>query len=84
MRRPVAYVAVIVVVLLALGSPFLPVTWGGTDARALPATAAPRVVSQALARDFPANADHPDRGRWSVRRARVAGSRPGGPPWPPT
>ncbi|HUZ35623.1 MAG TPA: MMPL family transporter [Streptosporangiaceae bacterium] len=56
MRRPVAYVAVIVVVLLALGAPFRHITWGGTDARALPATAAPRVVSQTLARDFPANA----------------------------
>jgi trehalose monomycolate/heme transporter len=59
MRRPVAYVAVIVVVLLALGSPFRSITWGGTDARALPATAAPRLVSQALARDFPVNATTP-------------------------
>jgi RND superfamily putative drug exporter len=59
MRRPVAYVAVIVVVLLALGSPFRSITWGGTDARALPAAAEPRVVSQALASDFPANATTP-------------------------
>jgi trehalose monomycolate/heme transporter len=59
MRRPVAYVAVIVVVLLALGSPFRSITWGGTDARALPATAAPRVVAQALASDFPANSTTP-------------------------
>jgi uncharacterized membrane protein YdfJ with MMPL/SSD domain len=59
MRRPVAYVAVIVVLLLALGSPFRSITWGGTDARALPAAAAPRVVSEALARDFPANATAP-------------------------
>ncbi len=59
MRRPVAYVAVIFVVLLALGAPFRHITWGGTDARVLPATAAPRVVSQALARDFPANATSP-------------------------
>jgi trehalose monomycolate/heme transporter len=59
MRRPVAYVAVIVVLLLALGSPFRSTTWGGTDARALPAGAAPRVVAQALARDFPANATTP-------------------------
>src|SRR6266516_425333 len=43
MRRPVAYVAVIVVVLLALGAPFRSITWGGTDARALPANAAQRV-----------------------------------------
>src|SRR5215468_4909210 len=59
MRRPVAYVAVIVVLLLALGSPFRSITWGGTDARALPANAAPRVVADALARDFPANATAP-------------------------
>ena len=59
MRRPVAYVAVIVVVLLALGSPFRSITWGGTDARALPAAAGPRVVQEALARDFPANATTP-------------------------
>ena len=59
MRLPVAYVAVIVVVLLALGSPFRSITWGGTDARALPATAAPRVVAQALASDFPANSTTP-------------------------
>jgi trehalose monomycolate/heme transporter len=59
MRRPVAYVAVIIVVLLALGSPFRSITWGGTDARALPSGAAPRVVAEALARDFPANATTP-------------------------
>jgi RND superfamily putative drug exporter len=59
MRRPVAYVAVTVVLLLALGSPFRSITWGGTDARALPANAAPRVVSEALASDFPANATTP-------------------------
>ena len=59
MRRPVAYVAVIVVVLLALGSPFRSITWGGTDARALPAAAGPAVVQEALARDFPANATTP-------------------------
>jgi trehalose monomycolate/heme transporter len=59
MRRPVAYVAVIVVVLLALGSPFRSITWGGTDARALPASSAPRVVQEVLARDFPASATTP-------------------------
>jgi trehalose monomycolate/heme transporter len=59
MRRPVAFVVIIVVVLLALGSPFLKVTWGGTDARALPAATAPRVVSAALARDFPGNVTAP-------------------------
>jgi uncharacterized membrane protein YdfJ with MMPL/SSD domain len=59
MRRPVAYVVVIVVVLLALGSPFLRVTWGGTDATVLPASAVPRVVTEALNRDFPGNPTAP-------------------------
>ena len=55
MRRPAIYASVIVVVLLALGTPFLRVVWGGTDARVLPAAAQPRVVAQALSRDFPGN-----------------------------
>jgi trehalose monomycolate/heme transporter len=59
MRRPVAYAVPIVVVLLALGSPFLKVTWGGTDATVLPASAAPRVVTEALNRDFPDNPTAP-------------------------
>jgi RND superfamily putative drug exporter len=59
MRRPLAYIAVIVVALLALGSPFRSITWGGTDARALPSGSAPRVVAEALARDFPVNATTP-------------------------
>jgi RND superfamily putative drug exporter len=59
MRRPVAYVVVIVIALLALGSPFRHITWGGTDARALPASAAPHIVQDALTRDFPANSTTP-------------------------
>ena len=59
MRRPVAYVVVIVIALLALGAPFRSITWGGTDARALPSGSAPRVVTEALARDFPVNATTP-------------------------
>ncbi len=59
MRRPVAYITVIVIVLLALGSPFLHVNWGGTDATALPSAAAPRVVTEALNRDFPGNPTSP-------------------------
>jgi len=59
MRRPFAYLAVIIVLLLTLGAPFLRVAWGGTDARVLPATAAPRVVTEALNRDFPGNATSP-------------------------
>jgi RND superfamily putative drug exporter len=59
MRRPVAFVVATVVVLLTLGAPFRGITWGGTDARALPASSAPRVVADALARDFPPNATTP-------------------------
>src|SRR5499427_9029534 len=59
MRRPVAYVVVIIVVLLALGSPFRSITWGGVDARALPASSEPRAVAEALASDFPVNATTP-------------------------
>jgi uncharacterized membrane protein YdfJ with MMPL/SSD domain len=59
MRRPVAYVVVILLVLLALASPFRSITWGGTDARALPAGAPARVVAEALARDFPGNPSSP-------------------------
>jgi trehalose monomycolate/heme transporter len=59
MRRPVLFVTAIVVALLALASPFRSITWGGTDARALPPGAAPRLVAQALAHDFPANATAP-------------------------
>jgi len=59
MRRPVLYVVVIVVALLALGSPFRSITWGGVDARALPASAEPRAVAEALASDFPVNATTP-------------------------
>ena len=53
MRRPVAYVAVIIPLLLVLGSPFLRVEFGGVDHRALPAGTESRVVSETLLRDFP-------------------------------
>jgi len=59
MRRPVLYALPIVVLLLALGSPFLRVTWGGTDATVLPASAGPRLVTEALNRDFPGNPTAP-------------------------
>jgi uncharacterized membrane protein YdfJ with MMPL/SSD domain len=59
MRRPVVYVAVIVIGLLALAAPFRSITWGGTDARALPAGAPARVVAEALNRDFPGNPASP-------------------------
>jgi RND superfamily putative drug exporter len=56
MRRPVAYLVVIVVALLALGLPFRNVTFGGIDARALPADTQSRQVSETLDRDFTRNA----------------------------
>jgi trehalose monomycolate/heme transporter len=59
MRRPLLYAVPIVVLLLALGSPFLKVVWGGVDATVLPASAAPRVVTEALNRDFPGNPTAP-------------------------
>ncbi len=73
MRRPAAFAAVIVVVLLALGSPFLRISWGSVDARDLPAAAQPRVVSEQLARDFPGNATAPIEALVAFR-APVAGS----------
>ena len=59
MRRPVASMAVIVVILLALGSPFLHAVWGGGDATALPQGTPSRVVTQTLSRDFPNNPSAP-------------------------
>ena len=51
--------AVIVVRAARARLPVPLITWGGTDARALPAAAALRLVSEALASDFPANATTP-------------------------
>ena len=59
MRRPVAYVCVIVIGLLALGAPFLKISWGGTDARSLPSTSTVRQVQQVLDAGFPANSTDP-------------------------
>ena len=59
MRRPVVYAAVIVIGLLALGAPFLRISWGGTDARTLPAASTVRQVSQTLDGDFPVNSTAP-------------------------
>jgi RND superfamily putative drug exporter len=59
MRRPVLYAIPIVILLLALGSPFLKVVWGGVDATVLPSAAAPRIVTEALNRDFPGNPTAP-------------------------
>jgi RND superfamily putative drug exporter len=59
MRRPVLYAVSVVAVLLALGLPFLRVTFGGIDTRALPAGTESRVVAETLDRDFTANAANP-------------------------
>jgi uncharacterized membrane protein YdfJ with MMPL/SSD domain len=53
MRRPVAYAAVLVPLLLLLGLPFTRAEFGGVDHRALPAGAESRVVAETLQRDFP-------------------------------
>ena len=53
MRRPIAYVAVIVPILLLAGAPFLRVEFGGVDHRALPEGVESREVSETLLRDFP-------------------------------
>ena len=52
MRRPVAYLVVITVALLALGAPFLSARWGSTDERVLPASAPSRVAADLGAREF--------------------------------
>jgi trehalose monomycolate/heme transporter len=52
-------VVVIVVVLLALGAPFLRIQWGGTDARTLPTQSVVRQVSDTLNADFPVNSTAP-------------------------
>jgi len=59
MRRPVVYATVIVIGLLALGAPFLRISWGGTDARTLPAASTVRQVSEALDSQFPVNSTAP-------------------------
>jgi trehalose monomycolate/heme transporter len=59
MRRPVVYVTVITIALLALAAPFLRISWGGTDARTLPAASTIRQVSQALNSEFPVNSTDP-------------------------
>ena len=52
MRRPVAYLVVIVLALVALGAPFLSATWGSVDERVLPASAPSRVAADLGAREF--------------------------------
>ena len=52
MRRPVAYAVTVVVVLLALGIPFLGAKWGSVDERVLPSDAPSRVASDVQAAEF--------------------------------
>jgi RND superfamily putative drug exporter len=76
MRRPLVYVTVLVIGLLALGTPFLKISWGGTDARSLPATASVRVVQQSLNSEFPVNSTAPI----EVLATHVRGARGDGSP----
>ncbi|HZW42794.1 MAG TPA: MMPL family transporter [Dermatophilaceae bacterium] len=52
MRRPVAYVVVIAVALVALGTPFLSAKWGSIDERVLPIDAPSRVAADLGTREF--------------------------------
>jgi len=52
MRRPVAYILVIVVALMALGAPFLSAAWGSVDERVLPVSAPSRVAADLGTREF--------------------------------
>jgi RND superfamily putative drug exporter len=52
MRRPVAYLVVITMALVALGAPFLSARWGSVDERVLPASSASRVAADMGAREF--------------------------------
>ena len=53
MRRPVLFALPIVVVLVALGAPFLGVRFGEVDQKALPEGNSARVAADVVARDFP-------------------------------
>ncbi|MET7952238.1 MMPL family transporter [Micromonospora sp. NPDC005324] len=59
MRRPVRYLVGVLVLLAVLATPFLRIEFGGFDERVLPATAAPRVVSERIAKEFPGGAVAP-------------------------
>jgi len=52
MRRPVTYLVVITVALMALSVPFLSARWGSVDERVLPVSAPSRVASDLAAREF--------------------------------
>ncbi|MFN8189216.1 MAG: MMPL family transporter [Nocardioidaceae bacterium] len=60
MRRPLPVLAAVVAILVVLGLPFLRVTFGGIDARVLPAGTESRVADEAMSQDFGAgNAGNP-------------------------
>ncbi|WP_433327482.1 MMPL family transporter [Spirillospora sp. CA-294931] len=52
MRRPALYAVSTLALLLALGTPFLNISWGGVDARVMPSGSDPRVVTESLEKDF--------------------------------
>ncbi len=55
MRHAMPIAAAVMVLLLALGMPFLDVRWGFPDDRVLPRTASARWVNDQLRADFPGN-----------------------------
>ena len=61
MRRPVGFMLATVAILLVLATPFLHVSFGGVDARVLPASSESRQVSDAMIREFPGGAAQPIR-----------------------
>jgi uncharacterized membrane protein YdfJ with MMPL/SSD domain len=58
LRRPVTYAVPIVLILLALGIPFLSVRFGAADVKQLPPNDPTRVVAQAISDDFPGNSEN--------------------------
>ena len=52
MRRPVAYLLVVVVALMALSAPLLSARWGSVDERVLPANTPSRVAADLAIREF--------------------------------
>jgi trehalose monomycolate/heme transporter len=59
MRRPIIVVASTLALLLVLGAPFFKVSFGGIDARALPAANEARVATETATKLFPAVAATP-------------------------
>lgn len=60
-RRPVAYLVGVVVLLGFLALPFLGVHFGGVDERMLPANNQSRIVAERIAADFPNGSTRPIR-----------------------